>query len=236
MQLTEELIVRAEHILINGNSFDDERRYFIKNLHSVDLLAVPGSGKTTALQAKLFWIEKCMPFGDNSGILVLSHTNAAVDEIKSKLQLSCPKLFAYPNFIGTVQEFIDRFLAIPFYNKTYGQSITRIDGALYKREYRKLIENYNPREDAVWYWYKFNQINLAEGFNVKIHEDGTDETWDYNKDRSYDFLSRIPGTWGNKADKNKEHIKEILWGLKVKMFARGILNYGKHSLNPVSPS
>ena len=34
--------------------FDTERVDFIKNFDSIDLLAVPGSGKTTALIAKLF--------------------------------------------------------------------------------------------------------------------------------------------------------------------------------------
>lgn len=225
MQITEDLIERAEQLLINGNSFDDERRNFIKCLKSVDLLAVPGSGKTTTLQAKLYCMEKRMPLNDNSGILVLSHTNAAVDEIKSKLQSSCPRLFEYPNFIGTVQEFVDRFLAVPFYNKTYGQSITRIDGTLYKKEYRKLLDNFFPKNDNAWYWYKFNQLSLAEGFNVKIYENGTNETWDYKNNRAYEFLSSVPKRWGKDTEKNKEHIKDILWKLKKRMFIKGILNY-----------
>ena len=51
-------IAEAEQLLIEGNHFDKERLDFIKRLDSCDLLAVPGSGKTTALQAKLFCLSQ----------------------------------------------------------------------------------------------------------------------------------------------------------------------------------
>lgn len=50
----------------------------IRNLNTIDLQAVPGSDKTTVLLAKF-------PFVDGSGVLVLSHTNAAIDEIKDNV-------------------------------------------------------------------------------------------------------------------------------------------------------
>ena len=83
--IDDQLIDSIEHVFLpQGASFDDERRDFIKNISSCDLLAVPGSGKTTALLAKLACIV--MANADNAGILVLSHTNTAVDEIKDKLE------------------------------------------------------------------------------------------------------------------------------------------------------
>src|ERR1035437_4013982 len=82
----------AEKILLpEGKEFDEERKTFICNLDTIDLQAVPGSGKTTALLAKLLILEKKLPFEDGSGILVISHTNAAIDEIKGKIQKHCPK-------------------------------------------------------------------------------------------------------------------------------------------------
>ena len=52
MEITIRDIEKAERILLpEGLTFDEERRIFIKCLESCDLLAVPGSGKTTALQA-----------------------------------------------------------------------------------------------------------------------------------------------------------------------------------------
>ena len=83
IEITNEDIQYAESILLPlGKTFDDERRDFIRNLSTIDLQAVPGSGKTTALLAKLLILETKLPLHGSSGILVLSHTNAAVDEIK----------------------------------------------------------------------------------------------------------------------------------------------------------
>lgn len=115
INITDDDIRYAESILLPEDKiFDQERKTFILNFGTIDLQAVPGSGKTTALLAKLVVLERKLPFEDGSGILVLSHTNAAIDEIKEKIQKHCPKLFSYPNFIGTIQSFVDEFLAIPF--------------------------------------------------------------------------------------------------------------------------
>ncbi|MBW4362546.1 UvrD-helicase domain-containing protein [Flavobacterium taihuense] len=86
-------IEEAAKLLIGGNVFDPERIEFITNLDTCDLLAVPGSGKTTALMAKLYCLSKQMPFNDGSGILVLAHTNNAVDEIEKKTQETLPASF-----------------------------------------------------------------------------------------------------------------------------------------------
>lgn len=131
----------AEKILLpEGKEFDDERKFFIRNLNTIDLQAVPGSGKTTALLAKLVILEKKLPFSDGSGILVLSHTNAAIDEIKEKIQKHCPKLFSYPNFVGTIQSFVDEFLAIPFYVNKFKKKHIRIDSEIYNEKINNCLE------------------------------------------------------------------------------------------------
>jgi DNA helicase-2/ATP-dependent DNA helicase PcrA len=79
ISFTDQDIEYAESILLKaGQKFDDERVEFLKDLNTLDLQAVPGSGKTTALLAKLLIFERYMPFKDGSGILVISHTNAAI--------------------------------------------------------------------------------------------------------------------------------------------------------------
>lgn len=93
----EDVINVAKIILPEGETFDGERAEFIKALNTVDIQACPGSGKTTCLLAKLLLLGRNLPFNNNSGILVLSHTNAAVDEIKKKILRYCPNLFEYPN-------------------------------------------------------------------------------------------------------------------------------------------
>jgi len=135
INITDADIIYAEKILLKENQhFDDERIAFIKNLETIDLQAVPGSGKTTALLAKLLILEKYMPFENNAGVLVLSHTNAAVDEIHNRIGKYCPKLFSYPNFVGTIQSFVDTFLAIPFYMNQFKSKPFRIDNEIYDEQ------------------------------------------------------------------------------------------------------
>lgn len=117
----------AERFLIDGEEFDEERREFIFCLDTIDLLAVPGSGKTTALLAKLYCLAKQMPFENNEGILVLSHTNNAVEEIEKVLKPICPQLFSYPNFVGTVQSFANKFIANQACFELYGSYIRKND-------------------------------------------------------------------------------------------------------------
>ena len=132
IQVTDEDIKYTEKILLEEREyFDDERIAFIKNFETIDLQAVPGSGKTTALLAKLLILERCLPFKDGSGILVISHTNAAVNEIKNRIGKYCPKLFSYPNFVGTIQSFVDQFLAVPYYVICKKKKPVRIDEGIY---------------------------------------------------------------------------------------------------------
>ena len=138
INITDEDIVYAENILLSESQhFDDERKDFIKNLDTIDLQAVPGSGKTTALLAKLLILERTLPFDDGSGILVISHTNAAVDEIKDTISKFCPKLFSHPNFVGTIQSFVDKFLAIPCGHTLLDTRISWIDEEKYKNNISK---------------------------------------------------------------------------------------------------
>ncbi len=163
IQIKDEHIKQAQYIFIDGNDFDIEERIpFIKNLDACDLLAVPGSGKTTALMTKLYCISKHMPFEDGSGILVLAHTNQAVDEIEKKLKKHCPQLFEYPNFIGTIQSFTNRFLANQACFEKYGSYIRKNDDDLV---YDILLKRLKSNKGSA-YWYllnivkaKFNKID-----------------------------------------------------------------------------
>lgn len=140
INVTEDDIQFAEQLLLpSGKKFDRERVDFICNFKTIDLQAVPGSGKTTALLAKLIILERKLPFADGSGILVLSHTNAAIDEIKDKIQKHCPRLFSYPNFIGTIQGFVDEFLAVPMYIQWKRKKPVRIDSEIFWEVLKKKL-------------------------------------------------------------------------------------------------
>lgn len=101
---------------MRGNvQFNQERVNIIKNMESIDIQAFPGSGKTTVLVAKLAILAKKWPFA-NMGICVLSHTNVAREEIKSRLGNSevGKKLLTYPHFVGTLHSFFDTYVSLPW--------------------------------------------------------------------------------------------------------------------------
>lgn len=91
----------------------------LKNLETKDFCAVPGSGKTTILALKLAILLKKWD-SRYSGICIISHTNAAKDEIIKKLSVILPGFSSdiYPHFVGTIQEFVDKFLALPYLRST----------------------------------------------------------------------------------------------------------------------
>lgn len=181
INISNDEIQYAERLLLpTGKTFDDERKAFIGNFNTIDLQAVPGSGKTTALLAKLVILERKLPFADGSGILVLSHTNAAIDEIKEKIQKHCPRLFSYPNFIGTIQSFVDEFLAIPFYIHKCNKKPNRIDHEIYNEVATKRYNNLpnsgaktwlNQQHDpeSLFKNFRFDiELNLTNGMNGKV--------------------------------------------------------------------
>ncbi|MGY4198970.1 UvrD-helicase domain-containing protein [Bradyrhizobium sp. USDA 4520] len=94
---------------------DDSRLKAMLNLDTIDFEACPGSGKTTLLVAKLAVLAMRWPHRQQ-GICVLSHTNAARDEINAKLSNSAAgvALTHYPHFVGTIHSFVNEYLALPW--------------------------------------------------------------------------------------------------------------------------
>lgn len=133
VEITDDDIAYAEKLLLPvGSKFNDERRAFIRCMESRDVVACPGSGKTTALLAKLLILARKMPFKDGRGICVLTHTNVAIDEIKEKARIASASLFRYPNFFGTIHSFVGAYLAIPAYVDLFGHRDIKIDDEFYR--------------------------------------------------------------------------------------------------------
>ncbi|WP_298769735.1 UvrD-helicase domain-containing protein [uncultured Shewanella sp.] len=116
-------ITQVESLL--NVEFDLKRQQAIKNFD--DVQACPGSGKTTMVAAKLIILARKWkdPY---RGVCVLTHTNVAKNEIIARLTQSSygEKLLSFPHFIGTIQEFVNKFLAIP-YLRSGGYQINTID-------------------------------------------------------------------------------------------------------------
>jgi len=228
IEITDSDIEFAEKYLLPPNyHFDDERKSFIKTLKTCDLHAVPGSGKTTALLAKLLILEKYLPFDDGSGILVLSHTNSAINEIKDQIGNFCPKIFNYPNFIGTIQSFVDNHLAIPFYSSKMKKKVYRIDNEVYEEKIGEFSSTFlpgfsNQEQNNAKSYLRSN--DLFNKFKFTHTENGFELTYKY-----YGNALNIRKPRGNTRAQNyrdwsepeKEKVKE--WLIKYK---KRILDYG----------
>jgi len=133
LTITDDDIQFAEKWLLpEGAVFNKQRRRVVENLQSIDVLACPGSGKTTALIAKLIIISRKLPLIGGKGICVLTHTNVAIDTITQRIGLSANRLFNFPNHFGTIQSFVDKYLAIPCYIEMFGHRPFKIDNDWYK--------------------------------------------------------------------------------------------------------
>ncbi|MCT4552890.1 MAG: UvrD-helicase domain-containing protein [Alphaproteobacteria bacterium] len=108
---------------------DEKQIEFIKNLDTLDIHAVPGAGKTTMLGIKIACLLdnwKKLP-NQNHGMCILSHTNTAKDEILKILKKldHIEKIKNFPHFVGTIQEFVNKFGGIP-YIKSQHWKLSRI--------------------------------------------------------------------------------------------------------------
>ena len=147
--------IRYVEKLLNVDFLDYQRQEAIKTLETKDIRACPGSGKTTLLVAKLAILARKWPH-PHQGICVLSHMNVARDQIVKKLPVSSSqRLLSYPHFVGTIQSFIDRFVAIPACLAMF-RCTPSIDNAMFRSAVQ--YEIHQVKYGALREWLK-NQQN-----------------------------------------------------------------------------
>lgn len=146
--------------LVPDLRFDDnERREALLENGTKDFNAVPGSGKTSLLAAKLLLLAKKWPHS-HKGICILSHTNIAREELTLRLAASAEgsRLLAYPHFIGTIHGFINQFLAMSTLRRL-GINLDVIDDEVFAKRAWSLANS--PRNSKLRYWIR-NQRNGEE--------------------------------------------------------------------------
>ena len=163
MELITDFTPIEKLLLPNGCCFANDARNVINSWNSNDILACPGSGKTTVLIAKLKLIADKSPLKDGRGVCVLSHTNVAVNELKAKLGKSAERLLSYPNFVGTIQTFVDQYITFPFLRQFANTSIQVISDEDYANHLYSLI----CKTDSKLKWFIDQQYNA---FGVKRYD------------------------------------------------------------------
>lgn len=196
---------------------DNVRISILEAMHSIDVQACPGSGKTTLIAAKLILLAQKWR-SQHRGICVLSHTNVAKDEIIERIQHSKTKeaqeLLSYPHFIGTIQEFVHRFLALPYVRCNNTCDIT-VDNDEYAKQAVKLLS----RKQFSWLRGTLNCLR-----NNEAREAFFKEIYHYSsQDGTAINIKTRPKSW--KSDANFERAKRDLLLLKKYLEESGYFLY-----------
>lgn len=166
MEISIEEIENAEKLLLPAECHFDE--YAIKILQcseSKEILACPGSGKTTLLLAKLSILCNHMPLKSNRGICVLSHTNVAVNEVKSKLGDMACKILSYPNYVGTIQSFIDKYIVFPYLTRFTQETIRVVDSKTYAKY---VFEKCKLKKYSSFSYLVNSKVSIYNQFNDEV--------------------------------------------------------------------
>lgn len=103
--------------------FTPEQNALIQARQSTYVDACPGAGKTQAIVQR--FIER--PDSDSRrGVALISFTNAAIEEARSRCAQKS-ELLQVPNFVGTIDSFINRFLVGPAFLARTGVAPSFLD-------------------------------------------------------------------------------------------------------------
>lgn len=232
IEISKEDIQKAEKLLLpQGCSFDENEKIPIIQCmdRTIDVIACPGSGKTTTLLAKLTLILDSLPQKDSKGICVMTHTNVAVNEIKDKLGSKSDILFKHPNYFGTIHSFFNKFCASPYYKQLYNSKIAVIDDDVYYRVLRKKFIPWSKLWKKIYHQVKKELDKIDNGLcrDDKIRKQ-TDIKFNYLKEVELMFNGEFYFTKSGKTivkDKKSETFKLYYELLHDEMLSKGLLKY-----------
>lgn len=215
MKITNRDIELCEKLLLPHDcKFTKEQLDLIKCLDSTEILACPGSGKTTILLAKLLCVTNHFPLKNNSGVCVLSHTNVAINEIRDNFGQKAIDLNSYPSFIGTLQTFIDRFVVFPYLTRFTSEHISVLDQERYSTLlWDKAQRNYSK------YRSFYSTVKNRIGNSKRINEP-KDYIKDVKLDSNRNLLYKGAVIASNGTDSAKQFAE-----LKNSLLTEGITNY-----------
>ena len=102
-----------ESILAQNPTCQQREAIFAEELEFL-LRAAPGSGKTWTSCRRFIWRAANWPY-PVGGLALLSFTNAAIGEFKSAtINVGRRDLLSDPNYVGTFDSFVERFILAPF--------------------------------------------------------------------------------------------------------------------------
>lgn len=195
-----EMLSSIETNLLPANcKFSEEQKAVIYENNSMDVVAGPGTGKTTVLTARIKMLFEEVK-ESRKGICVLTHTNVAVDEIKLGLRKLGIDEIKSPHFIGTIQEFFNTFFAKKAFHLLLEDKKMRVfDDDIFREKFHREFDSRKPS------YYKENW-NLPNPENREIE-------W------NFDDLKKVASVVGDyKVQYKNAYNKSI-----ISLFNRGII-------------
>jgi len=175
--------------------------------------ACPGSGKTYSVAARFARLLNKNDLSRHQGIAAISFTNTACEEIRKELDTEYSiNDVRYPNFIGTIDSFINNYIFLPFGHLLMGcKRRPEIVGTEYNKwlDYDATIRNYNR-----------TKIIDPDYFFDKISFDINQEPMKLVSEKEFNF------SWKKRKNKNGTFRKDLLHiiSAKEKHFSEGKAN------------
>lgn len=199
----------ASHLSPKQHAYIDSDIY-----SSVYLKACPGSGKTEVLGVKCA-IEFEQWSRANSGIAVLTFTNSAEDEMKSRIALYSSRSVSYPHYVGTFTSWLHGYIANPF---IYKAAHNGCDG---KEDSSLRIVDSDCRSEFL------NAFKTYYGYGQRLHNIlGNAYHWDI-KTNKFIFSGNDSDTVStfDSAYLSINYMKDDLWETKRKFWKSGFFTY-----------
>ncbi|UKJ83707.1 AAA family ATPase (plasmid) [Priestia megaterium] len=212
MQFQETEYKLVEKILLGNGKFNKLQREFIELNETKTIVAGPGTGKTTALAAKIVLVLRHLNrIGSKDGLCIITHTNVAVNEINNALQQAGIGSIAHPHFIGTIHEFFNHFCVLPLY-----KYIFKINKLTFDVEHESDKEFYKAFLAQRYQWMNKPQYsNVKEWIANRIH----DSKLVVNKET--EGIEMVNSTSWEKFD----NYSATMWQAKLSRKKQGFLTY-----------
>lgn len=159
-----------DRVLPSGGNFSEEQIDIIFEDNKMDVVAGPGTGKTTVLTARIrVLLEKLQ--NSKEGICILTHTNVAVDEIRISLRKLGVNEINKPHFLGTIQDFFNTFFSKKAFHLLLGDKKMQVlDDEIYRVKFDK---EFNFRKPSTFPddWNNPNPLNWEISWNFNDLDD-----------------------------------------------------------------
>lgn len=193
---------------------EKQHAYIDSDIHSsIYLNACPGSGKTEVLGVKCA-LEFVRWSATTSGIAVLTFTNSAEDEMKSRILSYSLQSVSYPHYVGTFTSWLHGYIANPFlYKIAHNGSDGKEDTSL------RIVDSDCRSEflDAFKTKYSYGQLNHIPANTY--HWDVKTQKFLYSGN-GRGFVPEFDSTYSS-----INYMKDDLCGTKDKFWKSGFFTY-----------